>query len=231
MTKQHSPPRPEVLRALAELAGAADVRSGLRALDEAWTHFAEELDRYRPLVEQLLRRADEVQRLRTLAGRDELTGVANRRSFREVAQRELVRGGRSGQPLSLVMLDLDGLKALNDTFGHAAGDAAIVRAARAFEGQLRGSDVLARLGGDEFAVLLPDTGTDGAQRVAERLREALESEEVEEVALRTSCGVATTGERPSDVDALLAEADAALYREKRVRKSQSPTPPVAHEAA
>ena len=210
---------PEVVSALTELACADDVSTGLRALERAWATLGDALGPYRPLLETLLRRVSEVHRLRRLAGLDELTGVANRRAFHEAAERELARRGRSGEPLSLIMLDLDGLKRLNDTHGHAAGDEAIVAAARAFGGELRGSDVLARLGGDEFAVLLPETDADGARFVAERLRVALEREVVAGAALRTSAGVATLDGAGGELGILLAEADAALYGEKHARKT------------
>ncbi|MEO0323256.1 MAG: GGDEF domain-containing protein [Myxococcota bacterium] len=210
---------PEVVSALQELACADDVSTGLRALERAWATLGADLGPYRPLLETMLRRVSEVHRLRRLAGLDELTGIANRRAFHEAAQRELVRRQRSGSPLSLIMLDLDGLKVLNDSCGHAAGDAAIVAAARAFAGALRGSDVLARFGGDEFAVLLPETDAAGARFVADRLRQALELEVVAGHALRTSVGLATLEGAGGELRLLLAEADAALYGEKRTRKT------------
>ena len=107
-------------------------------------------------------------RLRTLADTDPLTALPNRRRFLEELDREISRSRRTATPLTVVLLDLDGFKSLNDTYGHAVGDAALIQVARHVRQHLRASDVLARLGGDEFAMLLPGTGPEGCP-VLERL--------------------------------------------------------------
>jgi diguanylate cyclase (GGDEF)-like protein len=139
---------------------------------------------------------------------DHLTGSLNRRGFHEHAQAELARAFRSEQPVALVLVDLDGFKAVNDVHGHAAGDELLCWVVDQLRAGLRPSDAAARLGGDEFALLLPGIDADAARPVVDRLRAAL--------AERTpaSFGVAAYPHQ-ADAEALLAHADAELYREKR----------------
>jgi diguanylate cyclase (GGDEF)-like protein len=106
-----------------------------------------------------------------LARTDSLTGVASRRAWDEELPRELARAARSGQPVCVALLDLDHFKACNDEHGHQAGDR-LLKAATAWEGRLRKTDLLARYGGEEFAILLPDCALDDAMEIAERLRTA-----------------------------------------------------------
>jgi diguanylate cyclase (GGDEF)-like protein len=143
---------------------------------------------------------------------DPLTGTLNRRGFNERVEAELARAERSGEPVALVLADLDGFKHVNDARGHAAGDALLCWVADMLRGGLRPSDAAGRLGGDEFALLLPGIDADGAREVAERLRDTLR--------LRTaaSFGVAAFPER-RDAESLLAHADAELYREKPSARS------------
>ncbi|HEX8166581.1 MAG TPA: diguanylate cyclase [Beijerinckiaceae bacterium] len=146
--------------------------------------------------------------LREAAMIDSLTGLPNRRAFHDHLGRAVAQAGRSA-PLALLMLDLDGFKALNDAHGHEAGDAALVALGRALQGILREADVPARLGGDEFGVVLPATTAEGARHLAERIRAA-----VEEASLSVSVGAAAfvPGMTPQQ---LLKAADEALYRAKR----------------
>ena len=143
---------------------------------------------------------------------DHLTGALNRRGFHEHADRELARAERSGDPVALVLVDLDGFKGVNDRNGHAAGDALLCWVVDRLRAGLRPSDVAGRLGGDEFALLLPGIDDDDARAVAGRLRTIL--------AHRTSAsfGVAVFPARRTS-DALLAHADDELYREKMARRS------------
>ena len=158
-------------------------------------------------------------RLREMATTDPLTGLANRRSFMDAAQRELNRAQRYGTVLSLLMLDLDHFKIVNDTHGHEVGDEVLCAMAEAMRGALRDVDTPGRLGGEEFAVLLPETGIDMATGAAERLREWMGAMEVEgrggaEVRCTVSIGVAQAVEEEELKD-FLARADAAMYEAKR----------------
>ena len=147
---------------------------------------------------------------------DHLTGLANRRRFERQLDREVGRVLRYEHPFSLLMLDIDSFKNLNDTYGHDAGDEAIRRLARVLREGTRGIDLAARIGGEEFAVLLVETSKDGALEVAERLRLAIRALEIPGAEqITASFGVA---ECPSDAQTasdLLKAADVALYEAKR----------------
>lgn len=151
-----------------------------------------------------------VRQVRVAAATDPLTRLPNRRSFDEHLDRELARAERNGRPLSVLALDLDGFKAVNDRQGHAAGDRLLVEAGRWWSHELRSGDLLARSGGDEFVVLLPDAGESVARRVAARLERRTPPP------LGVSVGVAVS-RRGEDADSLLRRADAELYRDKARR--------------
>jgi diguanylate cyclase (GGDEF)-like protein len=178
--------------------------------------------------------------LEVLATRDALTGVANLRSFHQLAALELDHARRMGRALSLLALDIDHFKRINDGWGHAAGDAALKAFTAACSGALRELDILGRCGGEEFAIVLPNTGVEGALVTAERLRQRVEQIQVplpggQVLGFTVSIGVAATG--PGDWPAtapaiadLLAAADKALYRAKadgrnRVAIAETLTPP------
>jgi diguanylate cyclase (GGDEF)-like protein len=146
-----------------------------------------------------------VDQLRNLAGRDPLTGLANRATFHDAAAREIAVAERTHCPFSLVLLDLDDFKAVNDTRGHLAGDALLVELANDWQHQLRRGDLLARLGGDEFAILLPATGPQQADAVLGRLRDAHPAP--------WSAG-ASTWVAGADLDEMLRNADRRLYDAK-----------------
>jgi diguanylate cyclase (GGDEF)-like protein len=155
------------------------------------------------------------------ANRDFLTGAWSRRAFFEISERELVRVARNGRKCSLLVLDVDKFKAINDRSGHAAGDKVLVEVVSRAETVIRGSDYFARIGGEEFAVLLPETGITGAIEVAERLRESLDAQvpvadsrgEPSIVSFTVSIGVAELREGESFTD-MFQRADAALYDAK-----------------
>lgn len=156
----------------------------------------------------------------TFANHDELTGLFNRRRFREEASGHARRTLRRGGSTALIILDLDGLKSINDSLGHLAGDDLIEKVGRSINATVRKTDVAARLGGDEFAVLLPDSTEDGATRVAENLRRAVRDIEVK-AGLDTAHSTASVGVAHSvepltdDGRKLLGAADQAMYEAKR----------------
>ncbi|MAS07794.1 MAG: hypothetical protein CL534_24345 [Ahrensia sp.] len=170
-----------------------------------------------------------VGEMETLARTDALTGVVNRRAFDEELEREVSRSRRNGEPLSLIILDVDHFKAYNDFHGHPEGDICLKRVANILRAQVRrGADLLARYGGEEFCVVLPDTDEEGALVFAEELRAAIEAAGIEHGASETgqvtaSLGVATlpagvAGLSPSD---LLKMADIALYGAKRSGRNRA----------
>jgi len=177
------------------------------------------------LEAEISRRGELENRLRLQADIDHLSGLANRRSFIEVAESEMLRCRRYKHPLSLVMLDLDHFKRVNDNYGHAAGDAVIVAVSQMCEDLSRsGIDRVGRLGGEEFAVLLPETGVQGAARFAERLRLVIENTPVfcagQKLTVTASLGLATLGEGAENFLTLLKRADAALYTAKEAGRNR-----------
>ena len=114
-----------------------------------------------------------MQRAEALSVTDDLTQLYNSRYLSQVLRRETKRASRSGRPLSLLFIDLDGFKSINDTHGHLFGSRALVEAAGVIRASARETDMVARFGGDEFALVLPDTGSEGAVAVGERIRERI----------------------------------------------------------
>lgn len=168
------------------------------------------------------------------AVRDELTGLANPRRFRELINKEAARAKRFGHPLSLAILDIDDFKRVNDTFGHLQGDEVLRTIGRILEQESRGVDEPARYGGEEFVVALPETGPQGALEVAERIRTAIAETRVPliegegGVEVTASLGVASSpADSATDTKALIAAADAALYRAKRGGKNRTESAPAA----
>jgi len=160
-----------------------------------------------------------LQKAEALSVTDDLTLLYNMRYLNNVLRRESKRASRSGRPLSLLFLDLDGFKQVNDKHGHLAGSKALVEASVIVRTAARDSDYAARFGGDEFAVILPDTGREGAVAVAERIRDRifafkfLASDGLS-VHLTTSIGVATLPDVAASAEELLKAADVAMYRVK-----------------
>ena len=159
------------------------------------------------------------RRLRDLTLMDPLTGVANRPGIEREAARALEESVRNGTPLSLLRLDLDHDKAINDRYGHAAGDKVLRATTAAWQAQLRGRDPLGRVGGEEFVVVCPDTTLEQALVVANRLRESANALRFDEIdpALRVSVSIGAAQARKTgdSCDALLDRADTALYRAKQ----------------
>ncbi|WP_142849273.1 GGDEF domain-containing protein [Telmatospirillum sp. J64-1] len=160
--------------------------------------------------------------LRRIALQDPLTGLYNRRAF-EGRLREVLEGQR-GQGLAIVLFDIDHFKAINDRYGHAAGDAALQRCAGVFLETLRQSDFVARIGGEEFAAILPDISAHDAYEVAERVRQSIEGCQIStkgtSFALTLSAGICHSVTDEHDVDELLRQADKNLYRAKETGRNR-----------
>jgi diguanylate cyclase (GGDEF)-like protein len=155
------------------------------------------------------------RRLRRESREDALTGVGNRLLLAERLEYELVRHRRHERPLAVLAMDLDGFKAVNDRFGHAAGDEVLVEVARALCGAVREQDTVVRLGGDEFCVLAPESDRYATIQLAERLRRAVQ-EAVDGLGpLRASVGFALFPHDARSAQQLLAHADAAAMADKR----------------
>jgi len=181
-----------------------------RAKDEA--HEA-----LKALHEELGRKQEELiginRRLEDQASTDGLTGARNRRFFQESLAASLAAYGRTGIPFSLMLLDIDYFKKINDTYGHPYGDEVLKRLAALLRGLSRETDVVARYGGEEFAVILAGAGAREAAVAGERYREAVEREDMGPARVTISVGVAEAAE-PDDAEALISRADRALYRSK-----------------
>ncbi len=157
------------------------------------------------------------RQVRTLAISDSLTGLANYRHLVDVLQSELERSGRTNRPFSVLLMDLDGLKKINDRHGHVIGSRALCRVATILRLNSRSIDTAARYGGDEFALVLPETNVPAADQVVERIRNCLSADE-EVPQLSMSIGVATFPRCGSTVQQLLEYADQALYAMKERTK-------------
>jgi diguanylate cyclase (GGDEF)-like protein len=162
--------------------------------------------------------------LNRVAATDALTGALNRRALEIEAARELARSGRTNAPLSLILLDIDHFKQLNDSFGHPAGDAALCALVDLMKATLRSTDVIARTGGEEFLALLPGTDVQEAQEVAERLRQAIEALRVPVtqslLQFTASMGVAQVNVSDQDFETVRERADQLLYQAKRAGRNR-----------
>jgi diguanylate cyclase (GGDEF)-like protein len=177
---------------------------------------------FAPHAAALIDAAQAIRREQRVAVTDSLTGLLNRRGFEQRFREEIKRAERAGRELGVVILDCDGLKAINDRGGHQLGDSVLVRVARCLKTQKRVSDIAGRLGGDEFAVLLPEVDGDGTVLAAERLRRSIVAQVLEDGQLVTATfGVAvypTDGKTPG---ALLRAADQALYLAKAAGRNRT----------
>jgi diguanylate cyclase (GGDEF)-like protein len=166
----------------------------------------------------LLDQARLFEQVRSMAVTDPLTGLSNYRRLISVLEAELDRSRRTQRPFSVVLLDMDGLKIINDQYGHLTGSRALVRISKILRNHSRAIDTAARYGGDEFALVLPEAGKDIASRVVSRIRERLSSEP-EHPKLSVSAGVAAFPEDGDSPEKLLGAADRALYAMKHHGKS------------
>lgn len=213
---------------------AATIASNSRltnSLQDARAHREELIELKGELEAQVAERTRELEAAKQaaehLARTDELTDLANRRSFFELAELIHEQAKRHRQPYSVVMLDVDHFKPINDTHGHNVGDAVLRVIGDTLGRTIRACDVVGRLGGEEFGVLLPQTQLDGAEQLAERLRlaaaEIAVPLETEEIRLTVSVGVAQWPGDGVTFDDVLSRADAALYRAKQAGRNRVET--------
>lgn len=165
------------------------------------------------------------QRLRTMAYRDALTGLYNHRYFYEQLSHEIDRSQRYGQPLSVLLMDMNNFKQINDTYGHLVGDKFLSLVGQVIAAQIRSSDVAARYGGDEFVVILPNTPAAEARKTAEKLADAVANATAagpgeERIRLGISVGTATCPEDSRSAGELLEIADARLYDVKTLSRTR-----------
>ena len=214
---------PERCAALADLAGGINEMAEKVALTQ--TELRQQVDQ---ATAELRRQRDVAEQAARL---DALTQVLGRRGFTEIAEREIHRCMRHPHPLSLIMIDIDHFKVINDTHGHATGDSVLLHFAQLLARELRENDVVGRIGGEEFAVLLPDSALDQARRVAERMRLSVEQTPLnvrgQPLPFSASFGVAQFDTQELTLDSLLARADAALYQAKHLGRNrvEVATPP------
>ena len=172
----------------------------------------------------ILRSIGDFRRVASQAATDSLTGLANRWAFDEELALEWRRAERVGDPLALILADIDDFKAVNDRYGHQVGDQVLRKVGEILSASVRQVDLAARYGGEEFAVIVPETDLEGAIQLADRLREALAGEKIElpdgsRIAVTSSFGVAVKAELPR-AEELVAGADEALYAAKRAGKNR-----------
>ena len=200
----------------------ADVVSGLTCGADDYIMKPFDWEELRARVNIGARTAALQERLRILALQDDLTDLYNRRGFATLSDRHLALARRKRQSLILIAADIDGLKSINDNFGHAAGDQAVRAAANLLRSTYRSADIIARLGGDEFAVFPLEASTDSAELLLERLRKNIDAYNANRVhgwKLSLSAGVAKLEATACEsVQQLLEEADRALYQQKRLAR-------------
>ncbi|MBR6099623.1 diguanylate cyclase [bacterium] len=171
---------------------------------------------YAKQIELAITIADLFEKVKEQAVTDGLTGLYNRRYFEEYLQKEVIRAKRVHQPFSVIGLDLDFLKKINDTYGHSFGDLAIKTIADVLKSNARSIDTAARMGGEEFNIILPGVGSDGAMIAAERIRKAIENTELDTIGhITASMGVATFLEHSDNIEDIMELTDQAMYISKQ----------------
>lgn len=176
------------------------------------------------LHQEIAERKRVEEQLRLLADKDTLTGLLNRRRFLELMDQEFTRSKRYGLPLTLLAIDIDHFKQINDTYGHAAGDEVLKAFAHAGQQVFRSIDIFGRTGGEEFAVLLPETPLDGAQEAAERFRSTIEAMTVNvennTIHITVSIGIALVNNAVQSVQSMMTNGDQALYAAKHAGRNR-----------
>lgn len=190
-------------------------KNDLEALDSIAPQIAVALDR--------ISLREKVGEFAQLSVTDPLTGLLNRRYLEERISEEINRSGRTGEPLSVLMLDVDEFKSYNDRFGHPAGDEALRIVGSVLRENLRGADVAVRYGGEEFSVLLPGANAEEAEAIAQRIRMHIERTEFPKRRVTVSIGVATRANEENAIDDLISAADSALLRAKKTGRNNVQT--------
>jgi diguanylate cyclase (GGDEF)-like protein len=209
------------IRAKEKIFGAfITMSSGTRVMGHAELAPAGELADFTAMVVENARLFTELQRTATV---DPLTGLFNTRLFHEVLNRETARTHRYNTPLSLLMIDVDSFKRINDTFGHPVGDKLLTHIAQILERTVRNTDFVFRYGGDEFSVILPGTNVEGAIRAAEKILQKVQSSQLPQLTgysglMSVSIGVSEY-RKGTPAETLVTEADQALYASKRSTKN------------
>jgi diguanylate cyclase (GGDEF)-like protein len=179
------------------------------------------IERFGIIVALALDSARQRELLRTQADTDELTGLLNRRAFNHRLDVLIHRARLASTPLSLVEVDIDDFKRINDRYGHAAGDAALVAVANALMASVREGELVARMGGEEFAIILPDTDAVRSLTIADRCRRSVIADGYDGPPLTLSAGAATYPLHAIDADGLMRAADSALYAAKRAGRNRT----------
>jgi len=174
------------------------------------------------------------QRLAALSETDSLTKTLNRRRFLEVAERELALAARHQYPTTVVLMDFDNFKVVNDRYGHHVGDEVLIRSIEVMQSVIRQSDVLGRFGGEEFILLLPHTSAGGALALADRLREAVAGNPVklsadDELWVTISAGCLTCETSQSSLAAMVQKADELLYQSKANGRDRCTAETISHQ--
>lgn len=194
-----------------------------------WSKFLTEADlsvmsTFAQQVASALKRAHLFQEVQSLALTDPLTGLQNRRSLFDLGRIELARSQRMGRPFCCLMLDLDHFKKFNDQYGHLIGDLVLQEFAQRSKSAVREIDLIGRYGGEELVVLLPETDSDTAMQVAERLRRSVEQPSIKisdrELHITVSIGVSRKDENTLELETLIARADQAMYIAKYRGRNQ-----------
>jgi diguanylate cyclase (GGDEF)-like protein len=210
--------------AVLEISGFASVYLSRRKLEESQRRYQARL---------FIRNLE----LRDMAMRDDLTQLFNRRYFYNRLERELDQARNFQRPLAVAVLDIDGLKAVNDTYGHKAGDLLLAAVGRLLVQHTRTCDLPARIGGDEFGIVMPETDKSGAFAVARRLQRALESAKVfgengKRLKINLSLGLSGYPWGGDDVDAIVQWADTYMYAAKAVHRGETDaSPPTSHRSS
>jgi diguanylate cyclase (GGDEF)-like protein len=192
--------------------------------DDVVVAMSERLDGDVTLHERFVELRSTAQRWQVLARTDTLTGLANRRAAEERLAQEVERAARYSHPLTVLLADVDGFKAINDRHGHPAGDAVLRELAKRLQRVVRATDLLARWGGDEFMVVCPETDEEAAAQVAGKLvREACSNLQVGDTVVECGLSVGWTTATTTDIDPrrLVLAADGALYRSKQAGRGRA----------
>jgi diguanylate cyclase (GGDEF)-like protein len=214
---------PQQSAALRALARQAVAQLKLRAAHSELRKAFDEAHRYQETLEEYQVKLERLNaQLQAQTVTDPLTGLYNRLAFTQYLNQAVAHAGRAGELLSLVFIDVDRFRSLNDSFGHLAGDDTLRRIAEIIRESARDADTAARYGGEEIAVILPATDTNGARVLAERFRRKVETATWPHRAITISAGIVTRlgGDERCDAFRLVADADAALYRAKAAGRNQ-----------